>query len=165
MTTHGAEAVNSGSFLEEVIEREFNRRGVKSYFYSQMAENGDIFEPHFLLKNVPYTTMYKRRGFSPFLYRRFAEPGGDVRILCFNQNGSGSVDEKFPYHMKNAIDCMPEPYIWFVIEGEGAKPEGIEWLRQTAAKVHAKIIKVMNLSQARLEIKDITAKAVREAAE
>lgn len=150
--SQGGEANHSGQFLENAIEQEFKRHGVRVFEYACKGDNGDMFEQQFLLKNVPFVTEYGTNGRSEFVFRSFR--GGDVRIECRWQQQSGSVDEKFPYLLKNALRC-PEQEVWLVVDGGGAKPEAIAWLKKKAAQIDAKAILVLNLPEVRDRIKHL----------
>lgn len=153
--TQGAESNLSGQFLERAIEHEFHVRGVGAYYFSSQGDNGHLFASHFLLKRVPYTSIYNTRSFSEFVYRHFAS-GISVRIECRWQQCAGSVDEKLPYLFLNARDAMPEPEVWLVIEGGGARTRALSWLRSQASRTDkSKIIRVFDLPGVRRGIKDL----------
>ncbi len=151
--TQGREANHSGQFLEEAIEREFGRRGIASETWKQSARgNGHLFAHRRLTKRVPYASLYGgRASYSEFVY--FVGLSPFLRIECRWQEKPGSVDEKFPYLFLNARDHMPEPNIWLVIDGDGARPKGIAWLKREAATVSRKLIRVLTLTEAKKAVK------------
>lgn len=152
--TQGAESNLSGKFLERAIETEFNARGVMAYPFSRQKNNGHLFEEQFLLKRVPYQSIYGCRSYSEFVYRHFSKRI-EVRIECRWQECAGSVDEKMPYLLLNARYAMPEPEVWLVIDGGGARSHALEWIRNAAAKTDGKIIRVFDLSSTRKAIKHL----------
>jgi hypothetical protein len=158
---------NGGSenFLKRIIEEEFTRRGVHSRNARDNGDNDDMLSPRLLLKNVPYVSIYKRQARSPFLYRHFQDAAIRIHYAC--QEGNGSVDEKFPFMFLNARDAMPENEIWFVIDGDGAKEEGVEWFKEVAAATDTKTIRIMDLFEFRRAVKDLVtgARDIRDAAE
>lgn len=154
--TQGGESNHSGDFLERAIEGEFRQRGVEVFAYSTMGNNGDMFASRFLLKNVPYTSLYGCQSRSEFVFRNF-RLGTDIRIECRWQQAGGSVDEKLPYMLLNAIRHMPEREVWLIIEGGGARAEAIDWLKRECAQVAAKTIRVLTMPEARYHIKRVCA--------
>lgn len=79
-----------------------------------------------LVQHLPYTSIYGSTRSRSEL--GLVEPSGKVtRIECKWQNVSGSVDEKFPYVLENAL-AVPESRILIVVGGNGFKPQAIEWL-------------------------------------
>ena len=151
-TIQGAESNYSGQMLERVIEEEFSRRKVPVFQYSETGDNGDLFEPRFLLRSVPYKSIYGCHSRSEFLYRDFPFDI-DIRIECRWQQVGGSVDEKMPYLFLNATEAMPERIVWLVLDGGGARSEAIEWLHRRASQQSAKTIRVMGLAETRQRIK------------
>ena len=61
-------------------------------------------------------------------------PTYPARIECKWQQVSGSVDEKLPYLYLNCIEAMPEDNIIILIDGEGWKHGGIQWIKDAAQK-------------------------------
>jgi hypothetical protein len=154
MITQGGESNLSGQFLESAIEQEFTRRGIPVFDWGGNGDNGDLLAPHFLLRNVPYTSIYGCQSRSEFVYRHFRGQM-DVRFECRWQQVAGSVDEKLPYMLANARTAMPEQEVWLIIEGGGARSHALNWIRREAATVHEKTIRVLLLPEARQLIKQI----------
>ena len=83
-----------------------------------------------LLKHVPYTSIYGHPAVSEFVA---VEPSGTrTRIECKWQQSSGSVDEKFPYVYLNALEAVPEEHVIILVDGGGAKPNAVAWLKNAA---------------------------------
>jgi hypothetical protein len=151
----GAESNLSGSFLERTIELEFRARGIPIFNWSKKGEGGDLLADRFVLRGVPYTSIYGCDVCSEFVYRHFS--GRDIRIECRWQQVSGSVDEKFPYLFMNALKAMPENEIWTVIDGGGARQAAIDWFRRECSQVSSKQIRPLSLTEARQMIKRLAA--------
>ena len=158
LSTQGGESNHSGQFLEDAIEMEFRRRGVKVFSYAEKGDDLDLFEPGWLIRQYPYVSMYGCRARSEFLYRRRVH--GDIRIECRQQTVSGSVDEKFPYFFQNAL-TVPEHEVWLVVDGGGAKPSALRWLKAACAREESKIIRFLSIYEARAHIKNLLASPIR----
>lgn len=154
MSTQGGESNRSGQFLEQMVEREFTSRGIPVFDWIDTGDNGDIFAPHFLLRNVPYTSIYGCQSRSEFVYRHFRS-AMDIRIECRWQQVPGSVDEKLPYMLQNAQRAMPEPEVWLIIDGAGARAQALNWIKREAGLIHEKTIRVLRLPEARQLIKQV----------
>lgn len=153
--SQGGESNRSGSFLETAIEHEFRSRQVPVFEWNSKNENGDLFAERFLLRHVPYISIYGSDSRSEFVYRDF-RLSSDIRIECRWQQSPGSVDEKLPYLFMNAAEAMPEREIWFVVDGGGARRESIEWLKRRSAQFSAKTIRVLSIPDARMQIRRVT---------
>lgn len=149
--SQGAESNHSGQFLETAIEREFAARGVKIFNFNEKQHNGDLFEDCFLLRRVPYVSIYGCHAVSEFLYRDYRLQS-DIRIECRWQQVAGSVDEKFPYFFANARH-VPEKEVWLIVDGGGAKPAALAWLKRECAQYSAKAIRALSIPEARTRIK------------
>lgn len=153
MSSQGCESNRSGKWLEKNISEEFKLRGVPSFRFSKKSTNNDLFFQRFLLKGVPYTSIYKSNSKSEFVY--IDRDRHSIRIECRHQDSRGSVDEKFPYLLDNARRAMPEKEIWLVVEGHGARAKARAWLKEEAAAVRHKTIRMLTLSQARKLIREL----------
>lgn len=152
--SQGGESNLSGQFLERCIQQEFEARGVPVFSFEDNRYNNDWVSECQLLKNVPYTSIYGCKSRSEFLYRD-CRLDTNIRIECRWQQVPGSVDEKLPYLYMNAVEAMPEQEIWLVLEGDGARAEAINWLKQKCASVAAKKIRVMAIAETRQRIKHL----------
>lgn len=153
--SQGGESNHSGFGLEHYIEHEFQSRGVSICDFGMNRNNHDLFVPRFLLRRVPYTSIYGCQSVSEFVYR---DGSIEVRIECRRQDTAGSVDEKFPYLFMNATEAMPENNIWFVIDGNGARLKALEWLKRKCRSQMNKNIHVYSLIEARLAVKNLLLK-------
>ena len=102
-----------------------------------------------LVRHYPYTSIYGgNRSRSEFAVVLF--DGHVIRVECKWQNSSGSVDEKFPYVLENAV-AVPEAEILIVLGGDGARAAAVDWLVREAsvrAKAANKSIRVFRDSGA-----------------
>lgn len=151
-TTQGYEANHSGKFLESVIESEFRARKVDVASWNESEGTLSLFYQRRLLTRVPYTSIYGCNSHSEFVYLHQAS-ALQVRIECRWQEGAGSVDEKFPYLLENARDAMPERNVWLVVDGGGARPDAVAWLRKRASQEPSKRIRVYSMIEAKKAIK------------
>ncbi len=165
MSKEDGEGNGSGKFLQRLIEEEFRRRGVHVRNFRDNEENDDLLSPRLLLTNAPYTSIYKRAARSPFLYRHFRDATIRIQYAC--QEQGGTADQKFPFMFLNARDAQPENEIWLVIDGDGAMPEGVEWLKEQAAATETKTIRVMDVFEFRRAVRDLVTgmRDVKDAAE
>lgn len=138
------ESTHSGKFLEQVLRSELQARGFHFRTHAEDAENLDMFEPRLVVSNVPYRSLYGCSSRSEFV---ITDGPRKIRVECRWQESSGSVDEKFPYLLRNAIECMPENEVLILHGGDGARSEAIEWLKREASKISAKRIFVVNINE------------------
>ena len=149
--TDGNRANRSGRVLENVVESIYKTHGYDIMAFSEYTKDASQYMGRqLLLKHVPYTSIYGHAAVSEFVA---VEPSGArIRIECKWQQSSGSVDEKFPYVYLNALEAMPEVRIIILIDGGGAKPNAVQWLKRVAKKglyrtEAGKTISVMNMSE------------------
>lgn len=129
--TDGTRANRTGRVLESQVEAAFRSHGYVIVKYPEYRSHaGRYIGQRVLLKNVPYTSIYRHRGYSEFVA---IDPAQDrsVRIECKWQQSPGSVDEKFPYVYLNAVEAMTEPHVIIIVDGGGAKADAVSWLRRT----------------------------------
>lgn len=126
----GGRANRSGRVLEEVVESVFRSHGYEQAWHREWNKNPEKYGPRLLLKNVPYRTIYGHNGRSEFV--ALVEGRSSIRIECKWQQSPGSVDEKFPYLYLNAVEAMTEATVLIIVDGGGAKPHAVEWLRNAA---------------------------------
>jgi hypothetical protein len=154
----GQESNHSGTFLEDVVEKEFRKRGVHIGLWGEGGGTHYLFGDHQLLKHVPYRSIYGCQSRSEFLYMR-RQPDIQVRIECRWQQVSGSVDEKFPYFLANARH-VPERNVWLIVDGKGAKAQAIKWLMREAAADESKTIRVLDIIDYRKAVKILLERGV-----
>ena len=147
----GQEANIAGKLCEQAIEAAFKLRDIPVRSYNGRAA-ADFFDKRILFRNAPFTSLYHSLSKSEFLY---VHNELRVRIECRVQTVPGSVDEKFPYLMRNAEQHMPEQHIWLIIEGVGARAKAMDWIRGEAKRIMTKHIRIMNLSEGQKAVKHL----------
>lgn len=127
----GALANHYGSTLEQTVIGTLASKGFQAVPYREYIKKPESYGGELLLRNVPFTTIYGHPGNTEFLIRseRYRL---EIRVECKWQQSSGSVDEKFPYTYLNCIEAMPEAEIIILVDGGGAKPGAVSWLRLAA---------------------------------
>lgn len=143
----GSKANKNGKRLEDSVEAELRKYGVKSLSYSAWFNGSGNMSPTtkgVLFKNVPYTNVYGANGRGEFLL--FLRGLPDTRIECRSQTVAGSVDEKLPYLLENC-KSFEEKNVIVVLEGNGYKKGAKEWFIETAHAVKFKNINVMSLKE------------------
>ena len=143
----GSKANENGQKLEDLVEAELCKYGVKVLAYSSWLDDLEELDPTtegVLFKNVPYTNVYGSRGRGEFLL--FLRGFADTRIECRSQTVSGSVDEKLPYLLENC-KVFDEKNVIVVLEGNGFKTKAKEWFIENAHAVKSKNINVMSFKE------------------
>ncbi len=152
MENQGGIANAQGRTLESLIISTLEQKGFRKIPFKEYAQGLNLYGDELLLTNVPYETIYGHQGKTEFKIQ--SKRHGEYRIECKWQQSSGSVDEKFPYLYLNCIEKMPEANIIIIVDGQGAKPGAVNWLRQavkfklyTNESNRDKHIQVMNLAE------------------
>ena len=152
MDKQGGIANQQGKTLEQVVISTFQQKGFQPIPFAKWKDHPDYYGDELLLTNVPYETIYGHQGKTEF--KLSSKRYGEYRIECKWQQSSGSVDEKFPYLYLNCIEKMPEPNIIIIVDGQGAKPGAVDWLKQAVqAKLYTnettrmKNIQVLSLAE------------------
>lgn len=127
--SQGSLASRQGKILEDTVEATFRAKGFEVVNYRIWHKNPQKYTDELLLKNCPFTTIYKHHGNTEFLLssKKF---NCEIRIECKWQQVNGSVDEKFPYLYLNCIETMKEKEIVIIIDGGGAKEGSVSWLKE-----------------------------------
>lgn len=128
MKQGGAVANSNGRVLENIVESSLNTKGFTSINYKDWHKDPTTFGEEVLIKNVPYLNVYNHASKTEFVIRS-KKHSLDTRIECKWQQASGSVDEKYPFLFINCAERMNEPQIIILLDGGGAKPGAINWLR------------------------------------
>ncbi|WP_447531273.1 PD-(D/E)XK nuclease superfamily protein [Legionella pneumophila] len=137
MKQGGSYANSSGGVLEGLVEFALTKKGFTVVRYKDWRLNPSSYSEELLLKNVPYEGLYKHASATEFVLMSKAY-NLNTRIECKWQQVSGSVDEKLPYLFLNCSEKMVEPHIIILLDGGGAKPGAIEWLRDAWEKFKLK---------------------------
>jgi hypothetical protein len=132
--TGGKYANTSGRVLEAQVQALFERHGFTVIKYRDWNEQRESYsDTDLLVCGVPYTSIYGHKAKTEFvaISKRL---GLNARIECKWQQSAGSVDEKFPYLYLNCVFAMEEPLVIVVVDGGGAKPQALAWLKQAAKR-------------------------------
>lgn len=153
MKQGGSYANSSGGVLEGLVEHALAKKGFAVVKYKDWLLNQEQYGEEVLLKNVPYEGLYKHASTTEFvlLSKKY---NLETRIECKWQQVSGSVDEKLPYLFLNCSEKMTEPQVIILLDGGGAKPGAVEWLRdscenfnQRELKTSKRSIDLMNMTE------------------
>ncbi|TCL76901.1 hypothetical protein EDC14_1001186 [Hydrogenispora ethanolica] len=131
MDRQGGLANSQGRTLEQVVIATLQQKGFQVLPYAKYQ--GTLLEgvaDDLLLTNVPFENIYGQQSKTEF--KLVSRRWGEYRIECKWQQSAGSVDEKFPYLYLNCIEKMPEANIILIVDGQGARPGAVEWLRRAA---------------------------------
>jgi len=129
----GRKSNKTGNLLETTVRSILAEKGFEIIKHKDWIKNSLFSGKELLIENVPYTTIYNHRGKTEFLLKS-EKYKFEARIECKWQQVSGSVDEKLPYLYLNCIEAMPEDNIIILIDGEGWKHGGIQWIKDAAQK-------------------------------
>lgn len=149
--SQGGQANITGRVLENIVTNVLTSKGFVVVKYSDWIKNKEKYGNELLLRNVPYTTIYKHKGKSEFLLIS-KKYDMRIRIECKWQQKAGSVDEKLPYLYLNTIEAMPETEIIIIIDGGGYKQGAVNWLKDAVKQKKYmtnksnKVIHVMSIS-------------------
>ncbi|WP_207708828.1 PD-(D/E)XK nuclease superfamily protein [Heliobacterium mobile] len=159
--SQGNQTNSTGNTLESVVLSVLGSKGFVAVRYRDYISYVERFgqaaaDAHYgqelLFQNVPYRSIYGHNGNTEFLLRSSCW-SCRIRIECKWQQTAGSVDEKYPYLYLNCLEAMLEEEILILLDGGGAKPTAVHWLKDAARqKLYAvtpeqqsKNIEVMNL--------------------
>lgn len=147
--SQGAKANKNGKIFENMCIPIFVEYGFEVLKHKDFLkrEKAGTLPTRYVIKDAPYRTIYDHRGKSEFLI--CAEDNREIRIENKYQEAAGSVDEKYPYTLLNAMN-YPEKEVIIVIDGGGYKPGARRWIvdRVNENWLHfapAKSIKVMTI--------------------
>ena len=135
----GSKANYSGRKLEREVELFLIGCGVESLKYSDYMDGMN----NIVLKQPPYRSIYNNNSRLDFLLKLHGKD--DIWIECKQQNVAGSVDEKLPYIMENAIHSLINGKVIIILEGNGFKPGAVEYMKSRSKEIKHKDIKVFNL--------------------
>jgi len=130
--SQGARANRNGKQFEEMCIPLFENHGFKILNISEFRklEKNNALPKKYVLKNAPFTSIYNHQGKTEFvIVDKSREIARIIRIENKYQESAGSVDEKFPYMLLNAIQAYPEKEVILVVDGNGYKPGAKQWLQ------------------------------------
>jgi hypothetical protein len=130
-SAQGGVANRQGRVLENAVIGVFEQHGFEVVSFKDWLKSPESFGGELLLTNVPYRSIYGHDAKTEFRVQS-VRLNFEARIECKWQQSSGSVDEKFPYLYLNCISAMPEDNIFIVLDGGGAKPTAVKWLKDAA---------------------------------
>lgn len=128
----GRLANESGQELSGEVSSIMAGAGFKVMTHAEWSDRGrpggDV-----LLSRVPYTNLYGAEGRQAF---RILSPrrGLEVGLIVRRQDADGSNDTKLPHIYLTAIEAMRERTVFILVEGEGWRGEGVDWLRRAVSE-------------------------------
>jgi hypothetical protein len=134
-SSQGGLANKQGRVLESTIITLFRQHSFSVVPYQKWMKDSSAYGEELLLTDAPYTSIYGHQGKTEFLLQS-KRLNKSTRIECKWQQSSGSVDEKFPYLYLNCVFAMPENEVIIVLDGGGAKPSAVAWLRNASVTRH-----------------------------
>lgn len=129
--SQGGQANKTGNVLEKTVIGTLTAHGFNAVMFSKYNKEPAEYGEELLLMNVPYTTLYNRRGYTEFLLIS-KNYNLNIRIECKWQQTTGSVDEKLPYTYLSCAESMDEDDVIILIDGPGFREGSIEWLVNAA---------------------------------
>lgn len=115
----GSKANYNGKKSEAICLKMLTDRGFV------VAKNKDDKAAKWVIENVPFTSIYGHNAKTEFV---IGFENREIRIEIKTQNANGSVDEKLPYVLLNAIETYPENETIIILEGDGFKNGAKEWV-------------------------------------
>ena len=115
--------------VEQALIPVFQNCGFPIYSERDVQMNPSLIEglSRFILTNVSYTSIYgsshSRTEYLIIYYNRA------IRVEVKFQVSNGSVDEKYPYMLLNAIYAFPESEVVLIIDGGGYKEGARQWVQ------------------------------------
>jgi len=132
----GTKANFNGKTFEDSIELIIHQQIDDVLFHKDLTD--DFNKSSYLLKNVPYKSIYnkldpdstkKRKSSSEFV---LVHNNIKVRIEAKWQSSPGSVDEKFPYVLLNCLFAYDELINIIILDGGGYKHTAKLWISKAA---------------------------------
>lgn len=129
--SQGAKANLNGRIFEQQCIPMFQACGFTVYSHKEFlkAEQDGTLPDKYVIKDAPFQTIYKHKGKTEFLMV-INSPNGkrEIRVENKFQAKAGSVDEKYPYTLLNAIFAYPEKEVIIIIDGGGYKAGARQWV-------------------------------------
>jgi hypothetical protein len=141
--TSGAKANWNGKMFEDfvhdnLVRNDFIYTDLKKLPLRNTKGSSKSFTSQFNLNQ----TIYGTKWMVDFLLYD-AEVNQYLVIECKWQQSPGSVDEKYPYLVRNIKEQSPYPCL-VLLDGDGYKPAAKEWL---LTQVDEKLLGVLNMSE------------------
>lgn len=127
--SQGAKANLNGKIFEEICTPIFRNHGfeVLSHVEFNKREKANTLPSKYVIKDAPFITIYGHKGKTEFLIV-LEDEHRKIRVENKYQAKAGSVDEKYPYTLLNAIQAYPEKEIIIIIDGGGYKAGARQWV-------------------------------------
>ena len=150
----GAKANWNGKMFEDFVHDHLIRNGwtfIESRYLHKEAKSITHFKPDLLDEDLEkwFTTQYKltetiyKNPWKVDFLLHDERTKKTLVIECKWQQSSGSVDEKYPYLVRNIKEKSPYPCL-VLLDGDGYKPAAKEWLK---SEVDKKLIGVLSMSE------------------
>ena len=124
--TQGAKANLNGKVFEQMVIPIFKANGFEIFTGNELNKKRLTDKPlRYVVKNATYKTIYGETGRTEFV---IVVGKRKIRIEIKYQSVAGSVDEKYPYMLLNAIYQYPEKEVIFIVDGGGYKLGARRWL-------------------------------------
>lgn len=149
MISQGARANLNGRVFEKICIPIFKEHGFEVLNQKEWIKKG-CPRNKVVVQQMRFTTIYNHDGKTEFVL--FID-NRSIRIENKWQESAGSVDEKFPYMLLNAIEQYPEKEVILIVDGNGYKPGARQWLQDKIDenwlnyKERGKNIKLFTISQ------------------
>ena len=127
--SQGAAANRNGAIVEQMLIPAFTRCGFPVYSERQIQMHPELVTNcnRYVMTNASYTSIYgSTRSRTEYL---IIHVDRQIRVEVKFQVSNGSVDEKYPYMLLNAIYAYPEKEVVFIVDGGGYKDGAREWLQ------------------------------------
>lgn len=113
--TQGAKAKLNGKVFEQMVIPIFKANGFETFTENELNKKRLTDKPlRYVVKNATYKTIYGETGRTEFV---IVVGTRKIRIEIKYQSVAGSVDEKYPYMLLNAIYQYPEKEVIFIVDG------------------------------------------------
>ena len=142
MMRQGTKANRSGKTAENEVQTILESNGYPFFKYRDFAKGKVDCSKYdkYVLTNVPYEKQFgrnkkgeKRIGRTEFLIvNKEGEEERYIRTEVRSQNVNGSVEEKLPNAILNAINCFPEKESILLLDGDGISESTKEDIRKFA---------------------------------
>lgn len=127
--SQGAAAVRNGQAAEKSILPVLGSCGFDIFTETQVEKQPELVKgkDRYILKNSKYTSIYG----NPNCRTEYVivDKGRRVRVEVRFQSVAGSVDEKMPYMLLNAIMAYPEKEVVLVVDGNGYRSTSRQWVQ------------------------------------
>ena len=149
--SQGTMANRNGKVFENIMVPIFESNGYKVVAEKEAEKPGCVLPKKHVRKNAKFETIYGHPGVTEFV---IVNGERRIRVEAKYQSTTGSVDEKYPYMLLNAILQYPEKEIVFVVDGGGYREGAYNWLKKQIDEefldyknTYGKNIKLMSIAE------------------